>query len=308
VPGGLAEDDCCESVKGFSIRSTNKMIWGGTMRLGGPVFEKFEDADAWVDLLKKSGYSAAVCTLNPYSDDVVVDSYARAAEKAGIAIAEVGAWSNPLSNDKEQRRQAIEYCQKQLALAERIGAGCCVNIAGSRGPKWDGPHPDNLTDETFDMVVDTIRNIIDAVKPKRTFYALETMPWIFPDSPESYLKLILAIDRKAFAVHLDPVNLICSPQRYFNNARLISQCFKLLGPYVKSCHAKDILLRDDLTVHLDEVRPGLGFLDYRTYIREIERLNPQLPLLLEHLAAEEEYRFAARYIRRAAEDIGVVIL
>ena len=58
------------------------------------------------------------------------------------------------------------------------------------------------------------------------------------------------------SVHLDPVNMICSPQRYFNNAAFLRECFAKLGPYIKSCHAKDILLRDTLTVHLDEMRPG----------------------------------------------------
>jgi hypothetical protein len=36
---------------------------------------------------------------------------------------------------------------------------------------------------------------IDAVKPRRTFYTLEAMPWIFSDTPDSYLELMRAIDR-----------------------------------------------------------------------------------------------------------------
>ena len=67
------------------------------------------------------------------------------------------------------------------------------------------------------MIVETIRSIIDAVKPTRTFFTLETMPWAYPDSPDTYLRLFKAIDRKQFAVHLDPVNLVCSPQRYYGN-------------------------------------------------------------------------------------------
>ncbi len=65
----------------------------------------------------------------------------------------------------------------------------------SRNPaKWDGPHPDNFSRDTFDLIVQSTREIIDAVKPQRTFYALETMPWIFPSSPDEYLELIKAID------------------------------------------------------------------------------------------------------------------
>src|SRR5262249_16871996 len=156
------------------------------------------------------------------------------------------------------RRAAIARCQAQLALADQIGARCCVNIAGSRGAQWDGPHPDNLSEETFAMIVDSVREIIDGVRPTRSFYALETMPWAFPDAPASSLRLLRAIDRPQCAVHLDPVNLVSSPQRFYDTAALLRECFATLGPFIRSCHAKDIALAGRLTVHLEEVRPGLG--------------------------------------------------
>jgi sugar phosphate isomerase/epimerase len=196
-------------------------------------------------------------------------------------------------------------CQERLALADKIGARCCVNISGSRGEKWDGPHPDNLAEDTFDLVVATVREIIDGVKPGRTFYTLETMPWVYPDSADSYLGLIHAIDRTQFAVHLDPVNLVCSPQRFYNSGALIRECFKKLGPYIRSCHAKDIALSDRLTVHLDETRPGLGGLDYRVYLQELSKVDPDTPLMIEHLETEAEYALAANHIRSIADDVGV---
>src|SRR5262249_47707583 len=155
-------------------------------------------------------------------------------------------------------KAAIALCQQRLELAERIGARCCVNIAGSRGPRWDGPHPDNLSPATFDLVVETVREIIDAVNPTRTFYTLEPMPWVFPDNPTTYEQLVRAIDRPAFGVHLDPVNWTSSPQICYDTGGLIRESFARLGPYIKSCHAKDVTLSDRLTVHLDEVVPGRG--------------------------------------------------
>jgi sugar phosphate isomerase/epimerase len=175
-----------------------------------------------------------------------------------------------------------------------------VNIAGSRGTKWDGPCADDLTDETFDRIVATVRSILDAVQPTRAYYTLETMPWMYPDSAEAYLRLIRAIDRRQFAVHFDPVNLICSPQRYFSNGAIIREFVAKLGPHIRSCHAKDIWLQDRMTVHLDEVRPGCGALDYRTYLAEIAGLDGDVPLMLEHLSGAEEYRAAADHIRQCA--------
>jgi len=208
------------------------------------------------------------------------------------------------SADSEERRKAIDLCCRQLDLADRIGALCCVNISGSRGQKWDGPHADNLTDETFGMIVETTREIIDSVKPTRTYFSLETMPWTYPDSAESYLRLIQAIDRERFAAHLDPVNLVCSPQRYYSNAALIRECFAKLGPYIKSCHAKDIILRDTLTTHLDECEPGTGGLDYEVYLQELSKY-PDVPLMLEHMKQPEEYQRAGKYIREVASSLNI---
>lgn len=278
------------------------------MRLGGPIFGDVSDPGRWADAVRRHGYGAATCPVDERADDALVQAYAEAARRADIVIAEVGAWSNPISPVDAVRRAAIALCENRLALAEHIGARCCVNIAGSRGEQWDGPHPDNLSEDTFDRIVETVRAIIDAVRPTRTCYALETMPWVFPDDPDGYLRLIQAIDRpNQFAVHLDPVNMISSPRRFYGNADFLRECFAKLGPHIRTCHAKDIALSGRLTVHLDEVRPGLGGLDYVTFLRELDRLDPDTPLILEHLKTEEEYALAADHIRRTAAAAGVMI-
>lgn len=274
------------------------------MRLGAPL-HNFDSPDTWVQALRAAGYRASYCPVKADAPLEDIRAYEAAAQAADIVIAEVGIWNNPLNPDEAVRHTAIEFGQKQLALADEIGARCCVNIAGSRGEQWDGPHPENFSAETFDMIVQTARKIIDAVKPKRTFFTLETMPWIAPDSAESYLELIKAIDRPQFAVHLDPVNMITSPWLYFNNAAFLEDCFAKLGPYIKACHAKDIIIRGHLTVHLDEVRPGLGTLDYRTLLRCMDRLDdPDVPFMLEHLP-QGEYEPAAAYVREVAATEGI---
>jgi sugar phosphate isomerase/epimerase len=236
-------------------------------------------------------------------DDKTVEEYMSAARANDIIIAEVGAWSNPIHPDENERKIAIEKCIHKLDLADRIAARCCVNVSGSRGRESNGSaHPENLTEETFQMIVETTRKIIDAVKPRRTFFTLEMMPWSYPDSTGSYLELIKAISRKEFAVHLDPVNLMNSPASYYGNAGLIRDAFRRLGKYIKSCHAKDTILRNDLTLHIDECVPGTGYLDYRAYLSELSRLD-NVPLMMEHMN-REEYPVAAGYIRKTGREIG----
>lgn len=277
------------------------------MRLGAKLFGTVDSPEEWVAAVQAKGYRAAYCPLAPGAPTATIAAFRRAAEQADIVIAEVGAWSNPLAQDPAERAAAHAKCVAALALADEIGAACCVNIAGSRGTRWAAPHRDNLSNETFDLIVQSVRRIIDEVQPTRTVYALETMPWVFPDSVASYARLIKAIDRRAFGVHCDPVNLINSPARYFANDRLIKEFVAELGPHIRSVHVKDILLHDKLTVHLDEVRPGQGGLALDVLLRSLDGLGDDLPIMLEHLPNEAEYDAAAAHVRRVAAQVGVQV-
>lgn len=279
-----------------------------SIRLGGPLFTRADNPDDWIKSLKTLGYRAAYCPIDISASQDEINAYKNAAKKADIIISEVGVWKNPISSDETERNEALDKCIKSLHLADEIGANCCVNTSGSRNEKyWAGPHMKNLTDETFDMVVETTRKIIDAVNPSHTYFTLEAMPWAFPYSVDSYLRLIKALDRKGFAVHLDPVNLVVSPEIYFNNAEMIKDCFARLGPFIRSCHAKDILLREDIYLpNFNEVRAGLGKLNYNIFLKELSKLM-DIPLMMEHLETEEEYRFAAEYIRGVGRNNGITI-
>lgn len=276
------------------------------MRLGGPVSNAANDPDVWVETARTWGYGAVVFPLEHTAADDDIQRYVAAAAAAGLEIAEVGAWrNNPISPDDAIRKQGIAGCQSQLALADRVGARCCVNVAGSRGETWAGPHPDNLSEDTFALIVDSTREIIDAVNPTRTHYTIEMMQWTLPDSPESYLRLVEAIDRPGFGVHLDPANIVNTPLRFFRNADLIRECFRLLGPHIRNCHAKDVTMADEALVHIDEVRPGLGTLDYAVFLHEVSRLDPDTSLILEHLSTDEAYRAAGEDVRGVAAREGL---
>ena len=200
----------------------------------------------------------------------------------------------------------MAYVTERLALAEELGARCCVDISGSFNREvWYGPHPENLSSRFFDATVDNVRKVIDAVKPTRTTFSIEMMGWCYPTGPDEYLKLIRAVDRKAFAVHMDISNVISSPARMYDNRAVIRECFRKLGRWVVSCHAKDVDWEVELQVHFKEVIPGRGKIDYIAYLTELSRLPVDAPLMLEHLKTAEEYSEGRRYIQGVAEKLGL---
>ena len=109
-------------------------------------------------------------------------------------------------------------------------------------------------------------------------------------------KLIKAVDRKAFAVHLDPCNAVNSPLRFYRNTDLLNECFDVLGRWIVSCHAKDLKWEVEMNIHFVEVRPGAGSMDYATYLRRLAGLSHDAPLMLEHLPNAEEYDRARAHL------------
>ena len=166
------------------------------------------------------------------------------------------------------------------------------------------PARENLSADAFDACVQSARHLIDTVKPKRAKFALEMMQYALPDSVDCYVDLIKAIDRREFAAHADPVNFIMTPRQYWNSGALIRECFEKLGPWLVSCHAKDIVLHHQAALHFDEIIPCAGELDYRTYLTELDRLGRDVPLMLEHLT-DAEYAVARDNIFAVGDEAGV---
>ncbi|MEK7399596.1 MAG: TIM barrel protein [Candidatus Poribacteria bacterium] len=277
-----------------------------SVRLGGPVFIQTSDPVELAKAHRKLGYRSAYCPSVSLEDKQRITAIEKAFKAEDVVIAEVGVWTNIMDVDEAKRKQNLENVCRGLALADEIGALCCVDIAGSLNPeRWDGPHPDNISQKAFDMTVENVRYILNSAKPKRAKFVLEMMPWVIPDSPDSFLELIHAINNSGFGVHLDPVNLVNSPRRYYENAKLLEECFTKLGKWIVSCHAKDTQLTNQLTTHINEARPGTGNLDYKTYLRGLESLPQNPPLMIEHLSTEEEFTLAREYIMSVGKEIGI---
>ena len=276
------------------------------VRLGGPIFLKTDDPGELAREHRRLGYSAAYCPAATVTDGDRIRAIKAAFAAERVVIAEVGAWRNMLDPDTQKRAENFRYVTERLALAEAVGARCCVDIAGSYNPTvWYGADPKNLSDEFFEATVANCRTVIDAVKPAATTFAIEMMGWSLPDGPDAYLKLIRAVDRPAFAVHMDVCNVINSPTRFYRNAEFTTECFAKLGKWIVSCHAKDLAWLPEYNLHFQEVVPGRGQLDYATYLRQIAELSVDAPLMLEHLQTAEEYTEGRNHIRAVGDRIGV---
>lgn len=295
--------------------STRRLLWGDEpdapaatrpLRLGAPVFDAPEDPAQLALAHRRLGLRAAYCPAVELTDATRIADIRRGFAEHDVVIAEVGRWNNLLAADPDERRRNLEYVTQGLALADEVGALCCVNIAGTFSQEsWFGPHPDNLTEAFFDAAVENARHIIDAVRPKRAKFCYEMMGWALPDSPASCLRIIQAVDRPGFAAHLDPCNLINSPTRFYRTTELLNECFDVLAPWIVSCHAKDVTWNVGMQVHFEEVPIGAGVLDYATYLRRLTQLPRDVPLMVEHMKDAAEYERSCRRVTEVGTSLGI---
>ncbi len=267
------------------------------MKLGIAMSFPHSSPAEWAAKHSEAGLESVVFPCGYDAGDAKIDAYVKAAADYNLVIAEVGAWSNPNALDTAKRNDAVALCKNQLALSEYVGAKCCVNITGAFGEIWDGGYKENYAPESYERIVEVTREIIDAVKPKKTVYSLEPMPHMLPDSPESYLKLVKDVDREGFGVHMDIVNMISSPDRYFNNSAYIDRSFELLGKYTASCHIKDCTLTHALPVTIKECFIGEGSFDVKRFIENADAISPDMPVIIEHLNSAELYLNAIDFVR-----------
>jgi sugar phosphate isomerase/epimerase len=104
------------------------------IRLGGPIFLKSSDPRELAREHRRLGYSAAYCPEVALSDAEHIRAIRDAFAVENVVIAEVGAWRNMLDPDSVKRAENLKYVTERLALAEAVGARCCVDIAGSYNP------------------------------------------------------------------------------------------------------------------------------------------------------------------------------
>lgn len=295
------------------------------LRLGGPVFlgknvkaagaaERHgsiaDDPIALAMAHKAKGYTAAYAPKVNLSETEKIRDIRKAFAQEDILIAEVGCWCNLMDTDPETRKKNRSDMLEALALAEELGANCVVGLAGSycHGSAPSQHSEKNFSQEAFDEAVDMARYFIDSVKPQKTHFTYEIYQFGVVDSIEMIVKLLKAVDRKQFGVHLDLTNLVNCPRAYWTSGDIMRECIRQFGDRIVAAHAKDVKMKEpSITVILEEVLNGQGMLDIATCVRELNKLPQNIPYMIEHLKSEEDYDLAAAHIRKVALNEGILI-
>ena len=273
------------------------------MRLGTSSPLQHNSPEEWAENQVKLGCGAVVFPVQSNEPEAKILAYKEAAEKAGLMIAEVGIWRNALAADPQERSANRDYAVEQLRLADFLHARCAVNVAGAFGPVWDGGYRENYSNDAWKQTVAMVREIIDRADVKHTYFTLEPMPWMIPTGPREYIRLLELVDRDRFAVHMDIINMISSAERYFHAEEFIDDCAEILGKRIRSCHIKDVHLDRRYTLRLEECGPGDGEFPLRHYVEKMLQIDPEMPVILEHLDSDADYIRYMEYLKEELKNI-----
>jgi sugar phosphate isomerase/epimerase len=226
---------------------------------------------------------------------------------------EVGAYRNILHPDESARQANLKYVAHCLEVAEKIGCRMASTITGSRNPEGNrwvdnyAVHPDNWTLETWKLTVSGVKQILKDTAGLKAALGMEAQVTTNLDGPIAHCNLRDDVGDPRLKVSLDPTNMVHF-YNHFHTTELLNQCFDLLGEDIYGCAAKDsYVLPHSQTVHVQEVCPGRGSLDYETYLVRMSRMKWARSLNLEHFPTEQNPE-ACAYIRKVAAKVGVTVL
>ena len=209
--------------------------------------------------------------------------------ESGLEAAQANGWYEVLVHpDPDRRAEGVRGIQALTRLGREIGAASVYVRPGSLNPRgaWY-PHPENGSPAVFDRLVTSLKAAAQTAEQEGVPLALEGHVLSPLDTPRRMRDVLDAVGSPALKVNMDPVNFIGSLRDVYDNTRVLNELFDLLGEAIIAAHLKDCALEDRLVLHIAEVVPGLGTLDYNLLLTRMQALQPDVYALIEHLPDEK---------------------
>ncbi len=241
--------------------------------------------------------------LEANRDDV--ERVKRAFDAADLEVAQVNGWYEPLcSYDDAVRAEGVRGMQALVRIGRMVDAPSVYVRPGGHNPNghWYA-HPENHSPRTFDNIVDSLRRVCAVAQAEGVLVAVEGHVLSALDTPQRVRDLLDAVGSPALKFNYDPVNFVGTVRAVHDTSRVLNELYALLGRDIVVAHAKDCRLADQLVVHIEEVVPGTGTMDYGLFMRRFHEVCPEGYFIIEHLpnAHVPQARDFVRAVARAHE-------
>jgi len=236
------------------------------------------------------GWGIHALALHLQDADVIVGGAGRRVRDLLAArdirvVQSTGFAPNLVDPDPDVRREAHARIRRGLAAAEALGAVMVNTGVGSYHPTFAyGPHPANHTSVAVDTLVENLRVLCGEAQDRGLLLSLEPHVQTTISDPDTIAAIAAAVDHPALRVNFDPVNLVGTLPEVFDAAAAIGRMGARMGSFLgPSAHVKDIRPLPELVLHLAEVSPGEGYVDWAAYFEVCRSLGEGAALIVEHL-------------------------
>lgn len=213
----------------------------------------------------------------------------QAFKDGGLEIAQLNGWYEAIcSYDDVLRAQGVAGMIALARIGAMLKAPSVYVRPGGHNPNghWYA-HPENHTQRTFDNVVDSLKQICKIAEQEGVFIAVEGHVLSCLDTPQRIRELVDAVGSPALKFNYDPVNFTGSVKQVHDTRIILKQLKELMGPFTIAAHAKDCALGDELVLHIKEVVPGTGTMNYEMFMKDFQQLSPEGYFIIEHLPDAE---------------------
>lgn len=220
------------------------------------------------------GINFGLGSLNPGLAHYIGNTFA----KAGIQIAVLGCYINPVDPNLAERRYGLDRFKEHIRYARIFGS---TIVATETGTICDDTSPNSINygEEAFNVLVESVSELVKEAEHFGVLVGIEGVCVHTINTPKKLKRLIDTIKSNNLQVVFDPVNFI-NADNYQKADYIIKECFELFGDRIVAVHAKDFIMdKGDKII----MPPGKGILNYKMLIELLKYRKPYINILIEDI-------------------------
>jgi sugar phosphate isomerase/epimerase len=223
----------------------------------------------------------------------------RAYEQAGIELALIGGYTNPISTDEGLRRQSVEHLKGLCRLTGELGCNVIATFSGTAVPVtsllWT---PETHSQANYELFKTNMEEVLAVAQAEGAIIAIEPFVVTVMKDVATSERLFRELDSPSFGLVMDVANYfhpdeIDQPRQN----ELMTEAFSRLRPWIRSIHAKDLGPQNGERPTPSMPAAGRGQMDYDCFSRLAKDSGFPGALIVEHLT-EPDIPEVRAYVKR----------
>lgn len=248
---------------------------------------------AAIDKLNSCGISAVQLVAYKFIDEIKYApgqldeensaSIGKALKDAGVDVALIGAYFNPVHSDKQKVARCKEVFKEYLRYSRNLGCPIVGSETGSfNDDKWTY-NPLNRTQEALDTVIETFGELAAYAKSVGAYVGME-------GAAGHVCYDVKTLKRAYDAIGCDNVKIIFDIYNYLDASNytqylsILDEGLKTFAGNIVAFHIKDCVFEDG---KLRQVAPGKGMFDFDKILSAIKAYDKDAYLVLEGTTGDD---------------------